>query len=117
MPEKPGRVRVSGRAVLFPSNSGPAGTTLDIWPVDRATGQRIGIGAPGHLPDRRRRGLGAVQAHGKKRYELALSRPTGTAQHFYFQPFLRSDHLVRLLTSEPGTGIDLLATQSDHHAA
>jgi pimeloyl-ACP methyl ester carboxylesterase len=113
VPEQPGKVRVSGRAVLFPSNQGAAGTTLDIWLVDRGTGQRIGsvpratyqIGADG--------AWGPFEAHGKKRYELVLSRPTGTAQHFYFQPFLRSDHLVRLLTSEPGTGIDLLRDRNE----
>ena len=49
------------------------------------------------------------------RRSRSVPNATGTSHHFYFQRFLRSDHLVRLLTSEPGTGIDLLREKSDRH--
>jgi pimeloyl-ACP methyl ester carboxylesterase len=114
VPERPDRVRISGEANLFPSNQGAEGTTLNIYEVSSRTGKRLGrakatfaIGADG--------AWGPFRAHGHKRYELALTNTTGTTHHFYFQPFLRSDHLVRLLTSTPGTGIDLLRERSDRH--
>jgi pimeloyl-ACP methyl ester carboxylesterase len=117
VPERPDRVRISGEANLFPVNSGAVGTTLEIWEVHARTGARRGhrpkatfeIGADG--------AWGPFRANGRKRYELALVRADGSAHHFYFQPFMRSDHLVRLLTSEPGTGIDLLRDRSDRHAS
>ena len=40
----------------------------------------------------------------------------GAAQHhFYLEPFVRDDHLVRLLTGEPGTGIGALVDTSERH--
>lgn len=115
VPERPDKVRISGEANLFPSNQGAEGTTLTVYEVNARTGARIGrpkatfaIGADG--------AWGPFRANGNKRYELALSNPTGTTHHFYFQRFIRSDHLVRLLTSTPGTGIDLLRERSDRHS-
>ena len=61
--------------------------------------------------------FGPFRVNGRATYELALTRGSGTSHHFYASPFLRSSHLVRLLTSEPGTGIDLLRETSDHHSS
>ncbi|HET6950741.1 MAG TPA: alpha/beta fold hydrolase [Acidimicrobiales bacterium] len=114
VPERPERVRISGRAQLFPSNQGADGSTLDIWLVDRSTGRRIGTSPRATFAIGPDGGWGPFEAHGRKRYELALRRDDGAStQHFYFQPFMRSDHLVRLLTSEPGTGIDLLRDRNE----
>ena len=115
VPEPPGRVRLSGEANIFPQNVGSAGSTLQIWEVDGDTGERRGrrpkatfeIGTDG--------AWGPFNANGRKHYEFALSRSDGSTHHFYFQPFLRSDHLVRLLTSVPGQGLDLLREASDDH--
>jgi pimeloyl-ACP methyl ester carboxylesterase len=108
---------LSGEANLFPSNVGAAGTTLEIWELDARTGFRRGrhpkatfaIGADG--------AWGPFRASSHKRYELALVSPTGSTHHFYAEPFRRSDHLVRLLTTEPGTGLDLLREKSDRHSS
>ncbi|MEP6300003.1 MAG: alpha/beta fold hydrolase, partial [Ilumatobacter sp.] len=35
-------VVISGRAVNFPANTGRQGATLEIWPIDRASGTRLG---------------------------------------------------------------------------
>jgi pimeloyl-ACP methyl ester carboxylesterase len=112
-----GAIRISGEANLFPANAGAAGTTLEVWKVDRDTGVRRGhrpvatfeIGADG--------AWGPFRAARHQSYELALTRDDGSAHHFYFRPFVRSDHLVRLLTSERGTGIDLLRDKSDTHSS
>lgn len=116
VPERADRIRLSGEANVFPTNLGAAGATLEIWKVDGDTGERIGrrpratyeIGEDG--------AWGPFRAEGNVHYEFALERDTGTTHHFYYQPFFRSDHLIRLLTSEPGTGIDLLRDQSERHS-
>jgi hypothetical protein len=51
-------------------------------------------------------------------YEFALSRGPGElVHHLYFEPFVRSDHLVRLLTSQPNGGVNLLIERSPRHVA
>jgi pimeloyl-ACP methyl ester carboxylesterase len=116
VPQRADRIRLSGEANVFPTNLGVAGGTLDIWQVDGETGERVGrrpratyaIGEDG--------GWGPFRAQGNVHYEFALRRETGSTHHFYYQPFFRSDHLIRLLTSEPGTGIDLLRDKSERHS-
>lgn len=108
---------LSGEANLFPSNAGADHAKLEIWEVDGRTGSRRGrrpaatfdIGPDG--------AWGPFRAKAHRHYELALVRPGGTTHHFYAQPFQRSDHLIRLLTSEPGTGLDLLREKSDRHSS
>lgn len=115
VPEPPGRVEISGRALVFLSNVAPAGATVALWRVDPRTGHRVDdqpeatqvLGDDGSW--------GPFRVNGRHHYELALTRGTGTTHHFYASPFLRSSHLVRLLTSEPGTGLDLLRPKSDRH--
>jgi pimeloyl-ACP methyl ester carboxylesterase len=110
-----GRIRLSGEANVFPQNQGADGFTLQIFEIDRR-GRRenrrpdatFAIGADG--------AWGPFKAHAGERYEFALTRTDGSVHHLYFQPFLRSDHLVRLLTSRPGEGLDLLREPSDTSA-
>jgi pimeloyl-ACP methyl ester carboxylesterase len=111
-----GRIRLSGEANVFPQNQGADGFTLRIFEIDRRTGERehrrhdatFAIGPDG--------GWGPFKAHAGESYEFALTRTDGSVHHLYFQPFLRSDHLVRLLTSRPGEGLDLLREPSDTSA-
>ena len=113
VPEKPGRVTISGEANLFPSNVGAPDTTVEVWRVKAGTGERRGTAPKATFPVAADGSWGPVDVEGGKHYELALTRDDGSTHHFYFSPFLRDDHFVRLLTSEPGTGIDLLRDQSD----
>jgi hypothetical protein len=111
VPEPPGQVSIAGRAVIFPANVGYPGSTVELWRVDPATGHRIGgepresfaIDATGDF--------GPVKVNGLKHYELAVVRPAfgafpETVHHFYFEPFSRSDHFLRLNTSIPGQGLE-----------
>jgi pimeloyl-ACP methyl ester carboxylesterase len=117
LPQLPGRVELAGRAVLFPSNAGAAGATVAVFEVNPRTGQRLRsrpvasflLGADG--------AWGPVRAKGTASYEFAITRPDSTTtHHLYYQPFRRTDRLVRLLTSEPDTGLDLLTEKSERHA-
>ena len=74
-----GRVRVAGRAVLFPSNVGVTGNrTIEVWRVHGSTGQRVG-GRPryvAHAGRRRRLGTGVAAS----RDATTSSRSSGQAR-------------------------------------
>lgn len=108
------QITIAGRALLFPHNRGVLGATLEIWEVDGTTGQRtsaspvarLGIGASGDW--------GPVAIKAGRHYEFALLRPGIPTLHYYYEPFLRSDHLIRLLDSD---ALNALVEKSDRHVA
>jgi Lipase C-terminal domain/Lipase (class 2) len=108
------KVKVGGRAVVFPQNVGvPAGTQLEVWRVKPATGERKG-NKPVEEPDLAADGSwGPLKLLRGKRYEFALTRLDGVVHHLYTEPFRRNDRLVRLLSSVPGEGIELLLSPND----
>jgi pimeloyl-ACP methyl ester carboxylesterase len=117
VPER--RITLTGRAVLFPQNEGVQNRTLAIWEVSAGTGRRKGrrpVAVPTVRPDG---SWGPVRGlWSGRRYEFALARPgEPTTHHIYYEPFPRSNHLVRLLTSEPGAGADALIEKSPRHVA
>jgi Lipase C-terminal domain/Lecithin:cholesterol acyltransferase len=110
-------VSIAGRAVLFPQNAGAQNATLRVWKVRPATGKRVGKRP---AATERLSGKGAWGPFRLERgacYEFAITRPTSGTHHLYYEPFRRDDHLVRLLTSEPNTGLDALIEKGDRHAA
>jgi hypothetical protein len=108
------KVKIAGRAVVFPQNVGvPAGTELDVWRVKPGTGERKG-NAPVEEPTLAADGSwGPLKLLRGKRYEFALTRPDGVVHHLYPEPFRHNDRLVRLLSSVPGEGIELLLSPND----
>ena len=112
--EPPGRVSISGRAVLFPENLGYAGASVEVWRVDPSTGHRIGVRPRASFAVDDSGVFGPVNVHGTKHYELAVVRPEdGSVHHFYFEPFTRSDHFIRLNAARPGTGLEAFTPKSD----
>lgn len=115
IPQAPGRVRVSGRALVFARNLGYAGATLQVWRISEASGRRLGrqplwsgtLDASG--------AFGPLAVDGRAHYEFALQRGDGSVHHFYQEPFQRSNHFLRLNSSIPGTGLDLLIPRSERH--
>jgi hypothetical protein len=115
LPEPPGRLTLSGRAVLFPTNVGVEGARLEAYVLNPLTGARrpgppvaaFTLPADGSF--------GPLRALGSARYEFALVREGAATHHFYYQPFRRTDRLIRLLTGVPGEGLDALTDRSDRH--
>lgn len=104
------RVRVAGRALIFPQNVAvPEETQLEVWRVRQRTGERIGRRPLSRQVVRPNGWWRPVRVLRGQRYEFALRQEGGeTTHHFYMEPFLRNDKLVRLLTSLPGQGIGAL---------
>ena len=101
LPEKPNRVTVAGRALLFPTNTGIEGGLLEVYALDAATGRRksatpvytMTIGADG--------AFGPFEVDGRKHYEFAISRPGLYTLHNYPEPFEHDDHFYRVLDAPP----------------
>jgi pimeloyl-ACP methyl ester carboxylesterase len=117
LPEPPGQVRISGRAVNFPANTGTAGATLNLYEVDARTGHRKhaqpqatqAIGEDG--------AWGPFRVNGQQHYEFELVREGLATAHLYSQPFLRSSDLVRVLATPVGSQIAANTNSGDGHVA
>jgi pimeloyl-ACP methyl ester carboxylesterase len=118
LPERPGQVRISGRAVNFPENTGAADATLRVWEVRAATGERRRH-KPVHTVQIAQDGSwGPLKVNGKRHYEFVISREGAVRQHhLYYQPFIRDSHLVRLLTSPPDGLIPSITNIGPNHTA
>jgi pimeloyl-ACP methyl ester carboxylesterase len=99
LPQK-GKITLEGRDVNFPQNTGLSGATVQLWAINQATGQRIGakpiysttVGDSGDF--------GPVTVQSGRRYEFAEMRTGFPTHHFYYEPLMHTDHLVRLLESD-----------------
>ncbi|RLP97247.1 alpha/beta hydrolase [Micromonospora sp. CV4] len=117
VPQLFGTARVSGRAVLFPSNAGVDDATLEVYPVSSLTGGRLSNRPAHRVPLGGDGSFGPFPVLATARYEFAIVRAGAATHHFYFQPFLRSDSFLRLATSRPGEGLGALVDTSDRHTA
>jgi pimeloyl-ACP methyl ester carboxylesterase len=88
--------KVSGQVNFFPSNQGIDGAHLDVWWVKKTTGERIGphpwasfdIGPDGNF--------GPFFTLYGLNYEFSVTREGEVDVTFFYEPFIRSDNLVRL---------------------
>jgi hypothetical protein len=113
VPERPGQVRLSGRAVLFPVNVGVPSGRLEVFAVNPLTGHRLTRRPAAVFPLSGDGSWGPFRALPFARYEFAIVRDGAATHHFYYQPFGRSDRLIRLLTSPPGQGLGAATERSD----
>ncbi|HEX2317344.1 MAG TPA: alpha/beta fold hydrolase [Thermomonospora sp.] len=117
VPEQ-GPIQLAGRAVRFPSNGSPGAAVVDVFEIDPATGQRT-TAQPLHSFRVTEDGsFGPFTGSGTAYYEFRLTRPdTDQQHHLYFEPFRRTDLGVRLLSSDPGKGVDRLIHRGRDHVA
>ena len=99
-----GPIRVAGKALDFPRNVGLSGATVQIWRL-RGDGTRATATPRKSIPitDGSQGGgaWGPVSIQPGIRYEFALVRPALPTLHIYYEPFVRSDYTLRLLSSAP----------------
>ena len=117
LPEPPGQVEISGRAVEFPLNRGAAGATLEVWKIDARTGARKDAEPHATLAVADDGSWGPVRVNGQQHYELFAIREGFLDHHFYFQPWSRSSTLVRMNLAPPGSQIVANTNLSDNHVA
>jgi hypothetical protein len=105
LPEPPGKVEIAGRALNYAAstpaeNTGIENAILQLWEVNPATGARkfstpaaeVVVDATGNF--------GPWRVNGQQRYEINVIRQPATGpprqNHFYYEPFMRSNYLLRL---------------------
>jgi len=119
LPEPPGQVEIAGRALLYPMNIGVGDATMEVWEVDGATGYRIydepaiTCTVSGSWYDGGN--WGPFKVNGLKHYEIVLLREGYRPYHFYYEPFMRSNYMFRLMASSP-TGNSETIDRSDNHS-
>lgn len=111
LPEPHGRIRLAGRAVLYPQNVGAAGATVEIYELNSETGARKHRRPEAIYPIDETGNFGPFKAKADTNYEFNIARDTGN-HHFYFEPRIRSDYFIRLNTSLPGQGLGDLMTRN-----
>lgn len=99
VPQK-GLISISGRDLNFPVNTGLAGATVQVWPINQTTGQRTSRKPLASFAIDKTGYFGPVKVQSGRRYEFAEVRSGEPTHHFYYEPFIRSDHLIRLLESD-----------------
>ena len=117
IPERPGRVRISGEANLFPSNAGAAGVTVEIWRVEAATGERRGDGSQATFIVGADGAWGPVAVNGPQalRDRAHPGRRLGPPLLLLAVPAQRP--LRPAADLRAGDRIDLIRDQSDHHTS
>jgi len=117
LPEPWDHIWLAGRALLFPQNMGVAGSTVQIYRVNSHTGARFQNNPEATYAIDATGNWGPFKAKAGGHYEFVIVPTDNTPIHFYYEPFIRSDYLVRLLTSPAGpTGIDYWLDKSDHQS-
>lgn len=110
-------VEISGRVVNFPANTGRAGTTLKLFEVDSQTGARTQTDPLATFMVGDNGNWGPTTVNPDKHYEFELTSNRGLTSHFYWQRFLRSSNLVRLLSGPPDSAARMNTNTSDNHTA
>lgn len=117
LPERPGQVSISGRALNFPANTGIDGAIVQVWEVNASTGQRAAptpiseetVGPDGNF--------GPVRVNGQRHHEISVIRQSDDGpltQHFYFEPWIRSNHLIRLNLAPVGSALSSAIQRGPH---
>jgi pimeloyl-ACP methyl ester carboxylesterase len=118
LPERRGRVEISGKALNFPANSGIDGATLEIWEVRDWSGERRRRRPHASFEIDETGEFGPVRVDSDKRYEIAITRTaddgTTVTNHFYYEPWIRDDHLLRLNLAPLGSALSNAVLRGPH---
>jgi hypothetical protein len=94
-----GSVKIAGKVLDFPRNTGESGATLKVWKVN-GRGRRTTTAPSASLSIGESGRWGPVAVEAGRRYEFDVVRPAVPEHHHYYEPFVRSDYAIRLLESD-----------------
>jgi pimeloyl-ACP methyl ester carboxylesterase len=117
VPETGSTIRVAGRVQEFMVNSAVSNAQVRIWETDPATGHRASDSPAGTASSRSDGQFGPVSVPQGKAYEVELTRPGSGVLHAYYQPFMRSDLLLRLNTVSTTSANYTNTNRGPNHAA
>jgi hypothetical protein len=109
-------IELAGRAVIYSKNIGVEGASVEIWKVNRDTGARIRSRPDAVYTLDASGNWGPFRARLGQAYEFNIVRAGMSDHPFYYEPFIRSDYLIRLNTSpEPDGGTSKYMDRSPNH--
>ena len=117
-----GTVTVAGRAVFFPENIGYEGVPLEVWEIDKASGQRLGDSPVAAAVIPASGNFGPFSLEAGTYYEFALLRtatqalPVDSVHRFYAEPFYHDNQFMRLQSIRPGESIEAFIPRLDASA-
>jgi hypothetical protein len=119
LPEPPGEVTIAGRALNFPANTGIAGATVQLWKVNPATGARTTDEPLAETVVDASGDFGPWPVNGLHRYEISVIRQIPetadvTTQHFYYEPWIRDNHMIRLNLAPVGSVLSNAIERGPH---
>ena len=116
LPGSSNNIELAGRILTFITNVVPANLKLDIYEVNKDTGVRISS-TPDYSTSINTDGnFKFTNATAGLNYEFHLtSTADATSVHYYYEPFIRSDYLVRLKYIAP-TIMSLIMDESANHS-
>lgn len=104
LPSTDKSISLSGRVVNFVTNTVAEGGIMSIYQVNPATGQRIRQTPDYDEPLDENGNFSFTNAKQGSAYEFQVSREIDPEQgHYYYEPFVRSDSVIRLKYAEPGS--------------
>lgn len=118
LPEPPDQVDIAGRIINFPANTGLEGATLRLWKLAGTSGQRVDDAPLSEITLDSTGEWGPIPVEGGAYYEFETTRPdVDYVGHAYYEPFVRDDHLIRLLATPPDAATVANTTKGPHHGA
>jgi hypothetical protein len=99
---------LSGKAASFGENVARAGTKVEIFALDPATGFRINASPDATFLTDKKGNWGPFTAQANTYFEFTVNNPGVSGDrvvHYYREPFLRSDHLVYLRSFPTGASV------------
>lgn len=111
LPDRDGRIKLAGKAALYPQNIGVAGSTVEIYELNADTGARKHRRPEASYPIDETGNFGPFRARAGAYYEINIAREGGN-HHFYIEPRIRSDYFIRLNTAPLGQGLGQLMTRN-----
>ncbi len=117
LPEPPGEVEISGRALNFPANTGIAGATVQLWEVNDRTGVRKTSEPLAQTVVDATGNFGPWPVNGLQRHELTVIRQDEEGDerrtHFYYEPWIRDNALIKLNLSPLGSPLSTAIETSE----
>ena len=118
LPSSSSTIELKGKLVEFITNAIPDDLTLSIYEVDPDTGQRLGTTPVYSKPLASDGAFSLSNANQGSSYEFeATIAGEDNVGHWYYEPFVRTDTLLRLKFSEPGSMLFNLMDTSDDSVA
>lgn len=118
LPESASTITLEGKLVVFVTNAIPNDLELSIYEVDPATGQRLSSTPVYSEPLASDGAFTFSDAEQGGTYEFVAMRDgEDHVGHWFYEPFVRTDTLIRLKFSEPGSMLFNLMDTSDDSVA